>query len=72
MDNALDLLIQGDLVLEGGVADDSGVGVKDGVIVGLYAPKENPIAKVTIDASGLLVFPGIVDAHVHSDRKSVV
>jgi len=66
MDNALDLLIQGDLVLEGGVADDSAVGVKAGVIVGLYAPQENPIAKVTIDASGLLVFPGIVDAHVHS------
>ena len=66
MDNALDLLIQGDLVLEGGVADDSAVGVKDGVIVGLYTSQESPIAKVTIDASGLFVFPGIVDAHVHS------
>lgn len=66
MDNALDLVIRGDLVLADGIADDSAVGVKDGVIVGLYAPKENPKAKVTIDASGLLVFPGIVDAHVHS------
>jgi len=66
MDNALDLLIRGDLVLEDGIADDSAVGVKDGVIVGLYAPRENPKAQVTIDASGLLVFPGIVDAHVHS------
>lgn len=64
--NILDLLIKGDLVLESGVADDSGVGVKDGVIVGLYGPQENPLAKATIDAGGLLVFPGIVDAHVHS------
>jgi len=62
----LDLLIQGDLVLGSGIADDSAVGVKDGVIVGLYGPKEIPQARATIDASGLLVFPGIVDAHVHS------
>jgi allantoinase len=66
VDNALDLLIRGDLVLEDGIADDSAVGVKDGVIVGLYVPQKKPNAKVTIDASGLLVFPGIVDAHVHS------
>ena len=64
--NFLNLLIKGDLVLESGVAQDSAVGVKDGVIVGLYAPGENPPAQATIDCSGSLVFPGIVDGHVHS------
>lgn len=62
----LDLLIRGNLVLPHGLAQDSAVGVKDGVIVGLYGPGENPFASETIDSSGLLVFPGVVDAHVHS------
>src|SRR4030042_2832764 len=64
--NFLNLLIKGDLVLESGGCQDSAVGVKDGVIVGLYAPGENPPAQATIDCSGSLVFPGIVDGHVHS------
>ncbi len=64
--NELDLLIRGNLVLPQGIGQDSAVGVKDGVIVGLYGPVENPLAKETIDARGLLVFPGIVDGHVHS------
>jgi allantoinase len=32
----------------------------------LYGPEENLLAKETIDARGLFVFPGIVDGHVHS------
>jgi len=62
----LDLVIWGDLVLPHGIAKDSAVGVKDGVVVGLYSLTENPPARETIDARGLFVFPGIVDAHVHS------
>jgi len=66
MEYILDLLIKGDLVLENEVARDAAVGVKNGVIVGLYSSPETPPAKETIDASGNLVFPGIIDSHVHS------
>ena len=62
----LDLFIRGDLVLEHGVMKDSAIGVRNGVVEGLYGPEENPSAKETIDARGFFVFPGIVDGHVHS------
>ena len=62
----LDLLIRGDLVLPGEVARGAGAGVRDGLIAGLYGPAEDPAARETLDFRGLLVFPGIVDAHVHS------
>lgn len=63
---SLDLLVRGDLVLKDGVARDSALGVKGGKIVGLYASDEIPRAREVIDCRGLLVFPGAVDAHVHS------
>jgi len=66
MSERLDLLIKGNLVLPDEVAEDSRVGVKDGKIVGLYGNDEAPEAYDIIDATGKLVFPGMVDAHVHS------
>lgn len=62
----LDLLIKGDLVLENGLARNCLVGVKNGFIVGLYSEAEKIEAQKFMDFSGFLVFPGIVDAHVHS------
>ena len=62
----LDLLLKGDLVLADRVAQDHLVGVKDGVITGIYIDGQAPSAEKSIDASGQLVFPGVVDAHVHS------
>ncbi len=62
----LDLLVRGDLVLPQGVAGDSGVGIKGGVIAGLYGPGEAPPARKALDFRGCFVFPGGVDAHVHS------
>ncbi|MBW2307877.1 MAG: dihydroorotase [Deltaproteobacteria bacterium] len=62
----LDLAIKGDLVLPHGIAKDAAVGVQNGVITGLYSTAETPSAKETVDAGGLLVFPGVVDSHVHS------
>jgi len=64
--NQLDLLIKGDIVLSEEVARNSYVGVKDGVIMGLYRNQPLPSATETIDATGKLVFPGIIDEHVHS------
>src|SRR5687767_5210583 len=63
-----DLLIRGGRIVDGSgnpwFAGD--VAVRDGriVAVGLIA---EPEAKQTIDASGLVVAPGFIDMHSHSD-----
>ncbi len=62
----VELLIKGDLVLPDRLLKDACVGVKDGKIVGIYTTADAPAAEQSVDASGKLVFPGIVDAHVHS------
>lgn len=61
-----EMVIIGDLVLPDRVARDHAIGVKDGVITSIYANSQAPHAEECIDASGQLVFPGVVDAHVHS------
>jgi allantoinase len=62
----LDLLVKGDAVLGHGVARDGAVGVLDGKVAGLYASAgAAPAAKETVDVSGSLIYPGMVDAHVH-------
>lgn len=62
----LDLLVKGDVVLGHGVARDGAVGVAGGEVAGLYASAgAAPTAKETVDASGCLIYPGMVDAHVH-------
>jgi allantoinase len=64
--DTLELLIKGDLVLPDQVVHGASVGVKDGVIAGIYLAGDTPAADRTIDTGGQLVFPGVVDAHVHS------
>lgn len=52
-------LVAGDRTFRGTVA------VRDGKIAGLLEPHERPPANEIIDATGLHVFPGLVDTHVH-------
>lgn len=40
--------------------------VNDGKIVGLSGNQDVPAAETTIDASGLVVIPGLIDTHVHA------
>jgi dihydropyrimidinase len=60
-----------DLMIRDGLAvDPTGerpidIGVTDGKIAALLAPGGQPEAAETIDAAGLSVFPGLIDAHVH-------
>ncbi len=64
MTNRLDLVIRGGAVVtpEGVIRAD--LGIADGVIV-RRAPSLTDSATEEIDATGLHVFPGILDAHVH-------
>jgi len=61
-----------DTVVVNGVAVFRGTGpsrvtiaVKDGKIAGLLDPDERPQADEIIDAQGLLIFPGLIDPHMH-------
>lgn len=61
----LDLTIRGDLVLSDRIEKNSVVGVKNGIIAGLYSDGLVPSSEQEIDATGQLIFPGVIDEHVH-------
>ena len=54
----------GRLVFESGVVKGN-LAIKDGRIAAVTSPDVTLPAEETIDATGLLVFPGVVDPHVH-------
>jgi allantoinase len=62
----MELLVKGNVVLADGIMNNHLVGIKDGKIAGIYADGEAPAAEKLIDAKNQLIFPGVVDAHVHS------
>ena len=53
--NDFDLLVRG---------SEQDIGISDGAIVAL-APNLSGSAREEIDATGLTIFPGVIDAHVH-------
>jgi N-acyl-D-amino-acid deacylase len=66
----VDLLVEGGLVVDGtgSPARRADVAVTDGRIVGVGdAPTVGWAARQRIDATGLVVAPGFVDLHAHSD-----
>jgi allantoinase len=61
----LDLLItNGTLVMPQG-RSKADLGIEGGTMVGYYDSDDAPSAARTLDASDLLVLPGIIDAHFH-------
>ncbi|WP_262177036.1 dihydroorotase [Haloarcula laminariae] len=62
---AVETLIAGGTVVTGDAMFEAAVAIDDGTIVGVGEEKALPAADHRIDASGLLVMPGIVDPHVH-------
>ena len=64
-----DLLIKNGMVIDGTGAPrfKADVAVKDGVIAKIAAEITEPAEKV-IDAAGLIVSPGFIDTHTHTDK----
>ncbi len=60
----LDCLIRGGMVVRSSGVEQLDIGVEAGRIAAL-SPEITGPARVTIDALGLHVFPGVLDAHVH-------
>jgi Dihydroorotase and related cyclic amidohydrolases len=66
MNTPLEMTIRGTLVLPGRVLENGTVGIRGGKIAAIYAPGEDVRAANHLDVPGKLVFPGLVDPHVHS------
>ena len=62
--NQLDLIIRGGTVVTHDVVSQLDVGVAAGQIAAI-GPKIEVSADEVVDASGLHVFPGLIDSHVH-------
>ena len=61
-----DLLIRGgNAVLPGTDGVPADIAVSNGKIAGILAPGSGAEAREILDASGLVVFPGVIDVHLH-------
>jgi dihydropyrimidinase len=66
-----DLLIRGGrAVLPGTDAVPADIAVRDGKILGVLAPGSGMGGSEVLDATGLVVFPGVVDVHLHLGHGS--
>lgn len=65
MSTSTTLISNGTVVLPDGGCQKLDVVITDGRISGLLAPGSRLSAEQTVDASGLMVMPGAIDAHVH-------
>ena len=61
----LDVLISNAEIIHAKGRYSGSVGVKDGLIAGIYQPGAEPEAGEVVDASGLALIPGAVDMHSH-------
>lgn len=61
----MELLIKGAQVVFAEGVSTADIGVKEGKIAGIYAPGLSPQANQVLDATGLFIFPGVIDPHMH-------
>ncbi|KQZ95828.1 dihydroorotase [Mesorhizobium sp. Root157] len=61
----IDLILVNGHVLTSGQLVDANVLVADGKIAGIVDPSCCPAARQTLDVSGLVVMPGMIDCHMH-------
>jgi dihydroorotase len=60
-----DLVIRGGTIVTSGGRKPATLGISDGVIKAVTLPDEAISGGLLVDASNRLIFPGLVDAHVH-------
>ena len=60
-----DLVIRGGEVVDAEFSGKADIAIRQGRIAELLAPGSPAETQDTVDASGLLILPGLVDAHVH-------
>jgi dihydropyrimidinase len=63
----MDLVIKNATVLSESGVYEAAIGVTDGTIATISSPAAAPDARETLDASGKLVMPGVIDVHVHME-----
>ena len=66
----MDTLISNGTVVTAARSFQASVGIKDGVIAGIFEKGAEPKARETIDATGLHVLPGFIDMHSHHREGS--
>ncbi len=59
------VVINGMVVFPGKCTVKCDIGIRNGKIAGFFSPGSGVSAEMVIDASGMYVMPGIIDAHVH-------
>lgn len=60
-----DILIGGGTVVNASGAAPADIGIRDGRVAAVLAPGEIAPARDFVDAGGMLLMPGLVDAHAH-------
>src|ERR1700759_2444035 len=60
-----DLVVKGGTIVTPEASLHGGVAISNGVIVAIGADDTLPEGKRVIDASGLHILPGLIDAHLH-------
>lgn len=66
----MDTLIKNGLIITADGRFPASIGIRDGLIAGVFEPHSEPAARETIDASGLAVLPGVIDMHSHHRQGS--
>ncbi|MEE9256548.1 MAG: dihydropyrimidinase [bacterium] len=61
----LDLLVTGGTIVSGHGRQEAALGVREGRVACVGAPESMPAAEEVLEVPGKLIFPGVVDPHVH-------
>ena len=66
----MDTLIKNGLIITADGRLPASIGIRDGLISGIFEPGSEPEATEIIDAKGLAVLPGVIDMHSHHRQGS--
>lgn len=66
----MDTLITNGTIVTAAERFEASIGIRDGVIAGVFEKGAEPMAREVIDASGLHILPGFIDMHSHHREGS--